>query len=63
MLAHILLNFLSMLRKRDKTGGLHFITFLCSKFYLIQYKSMNVTFYLSYDITITLKALFWYKLK
>ena len=32
MLAHVLLNVLSMLRKRDKMGGLHSITFYVASF-------------------------------
>ena len=42
MSAHILLNLFNSLRKRDKMRG----------------RSMNVRFYLSYDIKITLKSHF-----
>ena len=44
MSAHVLLNLLNELGKRDKMRGL---------------PSTNVRFYLSYDIKITLKYHFW----
>ena len=54
MSAHVLLNLLNELRKSDKMRGL---------FCLINsiILSTVVRFYLSYDITITLKSYFWRK--
>ena len=51
MSAHVLLNLLNKLGKRDKMRGLPSIL----------YKSTNVRFYLSYGIKITLKSHFWRK--
>ena len=49
MSAHVLLNLLNELRKRDKMRGLPSILFLFrNEFKKIQYKSTNVRFYLSY---------------
>ena len=60
MSAHVLLNLLNELEKRDKMRGLPSILSLFrnsfNKFKL--YKSTNVRFYLSYDIKITLKSHF-----
>ena len=58
MSAHILLNLLNELRKRDKMRGLPSIL---SLFRNEQYRSTNVRFYLSYDIKITFKSHFWRK--
>ena len=50
MSAHVLLNLLNELRKRDKMRGLSSILSLfCNKFKKFIYKSTNVRFYLSYD--------------
>ena len=51
MSAHVLLNLLNELGKRDKMRGLPSILSLFRK-------SMNVRFYLSYDIKISLKSYF-----
>ena len=58
MSAHVLLNLLNELRKRDKMRGLPSILSLFrNKFNKFDNTrgSMNVRFYLSYDINITLK--------
>ena len=54
--AHVLLNLLNELRKRDQFMACQaFILFFATS--LIQvYKSTNVSFFLSYDIKITLKS-------
>ena len=63
MSAHVLLNLLNELGKRDKMRGLPSILSLFrNKFNkLNNYKSMNVRFYLSSDIKITLKSHFYRK--
>ena len=60
MSAHVLLNLLNELGKRDKTRGLPSILSLFFATSLInsKYKSTNARFYLSYDIKITLKSHF-----
>ena len=59
MSAHVLLNLLNELRKRDKMRGLPSILFLfCNEFN----KFNNVRFYLSYDIKIIFKSYFWQKM-
>ena len=55
MSAHVLLNLLNELRKRDKKRDLPSIL---SLFRNELYKSTNVRFYLSYDIKLTLKSHF-----
>ena len=58
MSAHVLLNSLNELRKSDKMQGLPSILLLfCNGFN----KFNNVSFYLSFDIKITLKSHFWCK--
>ena len=52
MSAHVLLNLLNKLGKRDKNVRL--ATSLINS--IIHYKSTNVRFYLSYDIKISLKS-------
>ena len=64
MSAHVLMNLLNELRKRDKRRGLLSIL---SLFYNVFNKSNNTgaqifRFYLSYDIKITLKSHFWRKM-
>ena len=55
MSAHVLLNLLNELGKRDKMQGLpRFLSLFCNEFN----KSTNARFYLSYDIKITLKSHF-----
>ena len=73
MSAHVLLNLLNELGKRDKMRGLPSILSLfreaCRAFYLFFAtslinsikKSTIVRFYLSYDIKNTLKSHFWRK--
>ena len=61
MSAHVLLNFLNKVKKRDKCEAAKHLT--CISFSqrvlsIQQYKSMNVRFYLSYDVKITLKSHF-----
>ena len=60
MSAHVLLNLLNDLRKRDKMRGLpSILSLIRNEFNKIQlYKSRNDRFYLSYDIQITLKSHF-----
>ena len=59
MSAHLLLNLLNELGKRDKTPGLPSIyLFFATSLIYSKYKNMNVRFYLSYDIKITLKSHF-----
>ena len=61
MSAHVLLNLLNKLRKRDKMGDLPSILSLFRK----EFNKFNNTgarmlrFYLSHDIKITLKSHFW----
>ena len=56
MSAHVLLNLLNELGKRDKMCGLTSILSLFrNKFNKFNYKSTNVRFYLSYDIKNTFK--------
>ena len=60
MSAHILLNLLNELGKRDKMRGLPSIVSLFrNEFNKFNNTSTNVRFYLSYDIKITLKSHFW----
>ena len=58
MSAHVLLNLLNEFGKKDQMGGLPSIL---SLFFIQWYKSIDVRFYLSYDIKITLKSHFWCK--
>ena len=60
MSACVLLNLLNKLGKRDQMRGLlSILSLFRNKFNKIQlYKSMNIRFYLSYDIKITLKSHF-----
>ena len=55
--AHVLLNLLNELGKRDKMRGLPSILSLFRN----ESKSTNVRIYLTYDIKITLKSHFWRK--
>ena len=64
---HVLLNLLNELRKRDKMQGLpSILSLFSSEFYkfnntkarMLDSKSTNVRFYLSYDIKNTLKSHF-----
>ena len=60
MTAHVLLNLVNKLRKRDKMRGLPSILSLFrNEFNEFNYRSTNVGFYLSYDIKIILKSYFW----
>ena len=62
MNAHGLLILLNELGKRDKMRGLPSILSLFrNKFNKFNNTSMNVKFYLSYEITTTLKSHFWRK--
>ena len=63
MSAHVLVNLLNELGKRDKMRGLPSILSLFRNEFnkFIKYKSTNVRFYLSYDIKKTLKSHFWRK--
>ena len=60
MSAHVLLNLLNKLGKRDKIRGLPSILFIFrNEFYKFSYsKSMNVRFYLSYNIKLTFQSHF-----
>ena len=61
MTAHVLLNLLNELRKRDKMRGLpRILSLFRNEFNKFNntYKGTNVRFYLSYDIRITLKSHF-----
>ena len=59
MSAHVLLNSLNELGKRDKMRGLpRFYLFFATSLINSIKKSTNVRFYLSYDIKITLKSYF-----
>ena len=59
MSACVLLNLLNELGTRDKMLGLPSILYLFrNEFNKFNNKSMNVRFYLSYDIKITLKSHF-----
>ena len=50
MSAHVLLNLLNELEKRDKMRGLpSILSLFCNEFNKFEYKSTNVRFYLSYD--------------
>ena len=57
MKAHILLNLLNELKKRDKMPGLPSILSFSQQIQI--YRSTNVRFYLSYDNKIILKSYFW----
>ena len=61
MSAHVLLNLLNELGKRDKMRGLPSISFLFRNEFnkFNNDKSTNDRFYLSYDIKITLESHFW----
>ena len=60
MSAHVLLYLLNELGKRDKMRGLRSILSLfLNEFNKFNNKSMNVGFYLSYDIKNSLKSHFW----
>ena len=63
MSAHVLLNLLNELGKRDKMRGLPSILSLFRNEFnkFNNTKSTNVRFYLSYGIKITLKFQFWRK--
>ena len=65
MSAHVLLNLSKEFGKRDKMWGLPSIlmcVFFCNKFNKFNNTvSMNVRFYVSYGIKITLKLHFWVK--
>ena len=63
MSAHVLLNLLNELGKRDKMRGLPSILSLFRNEFNIfnNTKSTNVRFYLSYDMKNTLKSYFWRK--
>ena len=63
MSAHVLLNLLNELRKRDKMRGLPSILslFATSLINSIVQEHECFKFYLSYDIEITLKSHFWRK--
>ena len=58
MTAHVLLNLLNKFGKRDTIRGLPSIVSLYGKKLNKFNKSMNVRFYLSHDIKITLKSHF-----
>ena len=59
MSAHVLLNLLNELRKRDKMQSLPSILFFfCNEFN----KFNNVRFYVSYDIKLIFKSYFWQKM-
>ena len=58
MSAHVKLNLLNKLGKTDKMQGLWSILSLSRNQFNKFNKSMNVTFYLSYDIKITLESHF-----
>ena len=60
MSAHVLLNLLNDLRKKDQMRGLLSILSLSSN-ELNKFRSTNVRFYLSYDIKIILKSYFGVK--
>ena len=59
MKAHVLLNLLNKLKKRDKMPGLPSILSFSQQIQI--YRSMNVRFYLSYDNKIILKSYFWHQ--
>ena len=54
MSAHVLLNLLNQLRKRDKMQGLpSILSLFLNEFNKFNYRSMNVRFYLLNEIQIT----------
>ena len=61
MSAHVLLILLNELGKRKQCEACQTFNHFFATSFINQYKSTNVRFYLSYDITITLKSPFWRK--
>ena len=61
MSAHVLLNLLNELRKRDKMQACRafYLFFATSLINSILMEHKNVRFYLSYDIKMILKSYFW----
>ena len=61
MSAHVLLNLLKKLKKRDKMRGMLSILSLFSQrvLYFQLYRSTDVRFYLLHDIKMNSKSLFW----
>ena len=62
MSAHVLLNLLNELEKRDKMRGLpSILSLFCNELNKFNNTRARMLFYLSYDIKITLKSHFWRK--